>query len=52
MGNPDITRQYGIEMEKMKLAMEKEKVRLGAYHKYQDGQIDQPFLNSDTMKDK
>jgi hypothetical protein len=51
MSNPDITRKYGIEMEKMRLAMEKEKDRLSQYHKYQDGVIDQPFLNSDTVKE-
>lgn len=51
MGNPDVTKRYGIEMEKMRLAMTKEKERLGAYHKYTDGQVDQPFLNSDTIKD-
>ena len=51
MGNPDVTSQYGIEMEKMRLAMTQEKERLGAYHKYTDGQVDQPFLNSDTIKD-
>ena len=51
MGNPEVTSQYGIEMEKMRLAMTQEKERLGAYHKYTDGQVDQPFLNSDTIKD-
>jgi hypothetical protein len=51
MGNPDVTSQYGIEMEKMRLAMKKEKERLGAFHKFTDGQVDQPFLNSDTIKD-
>lgn len=51
MTNPELTKQYGIEMEKMRLAMEKEKQRLGEYHTYTDGQIDQPFLNSDTVRD-
>ena len=51
MGNPDVTSQYGIEMEKMRLAMKKEQERLAGYHKYTDGQVDQPFLNSDTIKD-
>jgi len=51
MSNPDITRKYGIEMEKMRLAMNKEQERLSGYHKYTDGQVDQPFLNSDTIKD-
>mgnify|MGYP003121571285 FL=1 len=51
MGNPDVTSQYGIEMEKMRLAMIQEKERLAGYHKYTDGQVDQPFLNSDTIKE-
>jgi hypothetical protein len=51
MTNPDVTQKYGIEMEKMRLAMEAEKDRLSEYHKYQDGMVDQPFLNADTLKD-
>lgn len=49
--NPDITRQYGVEMEKMRMAMEGEKGRLSQYHKYEDGQVDQPFLTPETVKD-
>lgn len=51
MRDPDIMKKYGIEMEKMKLAMENEKARLSVYHKYEDGTIDQPFLTPDTVKD-
>ena len=51
ISNPEISRKYGIEMEKMKLSMLKEKERLGAYHKYEDGQVDQPFLTPDTVKE-
>ena len=40
---------YGIEMEKMRLAMENEKIRLGKFHKYEDGQVDRPFLSADTV---
>jgi hypothetical protein len=49
--NPETMKQYGIEMEKMKMAMKKEEQRLSAYHKYEDGQIDQPFLTPDTVQD-
>lgn len=49
--NPDLIKQYGAEMEKMRLATEKEKVRLGAFHKYEDGEVDQPFLTPDTVED-
>ena len=40
----------GLDMEKMRLATEAEKERLSEYIKYEDGQVDQPFLSSDTVK--
>lgn len=51
ISNPELSRQYGIQMEKMRLAMSKEKERLSSYHKYGDGQVDQPFLTPDTVKE-
>lgn len=51
MQNPQIMIQYGLEMEKMRLAMENEKERLSAFHKYDDGLVDQPFLTPETAKD-
>jgi len=47
--HPEVCREYGITMEKMRLAMEAEKKRLSAYHTYEDGQIDQPFLTPETV---
>ena len=44
INEPEVCRGYGLEMEKMRLAMEKERKRLSAYHTYEDGQIDRPFL--------
>jgi hypothetical protein len=38
-------------MEKMRLAMEKEKDRLSSYHTYADNTVDQPFLTPDTVKE-
>ena len=49
--DPETMKEYGIEMEKMRLAMLKEKERLSAFHKYDDGIIDQPFLTPDTTQD-
>ena len=49
MQDPETLKRYGIEMEKMRLAMMKEKERLSEFHKYEDGQIDQPFLTPDTV---
>lgn len=49
----DFCRKIGIDMEKMRLAMEKEKERLSEYHQYEDGTVDQPFLTPETLiKDK
>ena len=48
MQDPEILKQYGLEMEKMKMAMVNEKNRLSQFHKYEDGTIDQPFLTPDT----
>ena len=31
--------------------MEKEKIRLGKFHKYEDGGVDRPFLTPDTVKE-
>jgi hypothetical protein len=44
--------KYGEEMEKMRLAMEKEKERLSEYHKFSDHMVDQPFLTPETVKEK
>jgi chromosome segregation ATPase len=49
MQSPEKIKEYGIEMEKMKLAMKKEEERLGQFHKYEDGLVDQPFLTPDTV---
>jgi len=51
VSNPELTSQYGEEMEKMRLAMKKEAERLSKYHKYSDETIDQPFLTPDTVKE-
>jgi hypothetical protein len=49
MQDPETLKRYGIEMEKMRLAMFKERERLSSFHKYEDGGIDQPFLTPDTV---
>ena len=51
VSNPDVARGYGTEMEKMRLAMDKQKERLSEYHKFQDDIVDQPFLTPDTAKE-
>ena len=49
--NPEVTIKYGEEMEKMRLAMEKEKVRLSEYHEFSDQMVDQPFLTPETVRE-
>ena len=49
--DPQYRSELGIEMEKMRLAMENEKERLSEYMQYNDGQVDQPFLTSETVKE-
>lgn len=51
VANPEMARSYGLEMEKMRMAMKKEQERLTAYHKYTDDMVDQPFLTPDTVQD-
>lgn len=50
--NPEVTQQYGYDLAKMTLAMEAEKERLSQWHKFQDGEVDQPFLTPETVKDE
>ena len=50
MSNPQTRSELGTEMEKMRLAVNKEQERLSEYHKYEDSLVDQPFLTPDTTK--
>ena len=49
--DPSYRNHIGSEMEKMRLATEKEKERLSEYSNYEDGIVDQPFLTSETVKE-
>ena len=49
--NVELRKELGIRMEKMRLAMEAEKIRLSEYHKYTNGEVDQPLLSHDTVKE-
>jgi predicted transcriptional regulator len=46
MQDPDRMKQYGVEMEKMRIAMNREKERLAQFHTFDDGIVDQPFFNT------
>jgi len=47
--HPEERLQVGIDMEKMRLAVLEETARLSQWHKYEDGMLDQPFLNENTV---
>ena len=49
ISNPEKISAFGKSMEKRRLAMNKERDRLSKYHKYEDGMVDQPFLNANTV---
>lgn len=51
MNNPEILKSYGVEMEKMRMSMEKQRDKLSSFHMYADGNIDQPFFTPETIKD-
>jgi hypothetical protein len=44
--------QMAREIELMRMATEKKRIELYDYHKYGDGMIDRPILNSDSVKYK
>jgi len=47
--NKDKRREWGVYLEKMRLAAKIEKQRLAEFHTYLDGQVDQPLFSSDTV---
>lgn len=49
--DPDFFEEQGKYIEKMRMAMKHEMERLGDYHQFEDGSVDQPFLTPDTVKD-
>lgn len=49
--DPEFVDQQDVKMEQMRLAVEEELKRLGDYHQYDDGTVDQPFLTPETVLD-
>ena len=50
MRDRDFRTQLGIDMEKMRLAAQKEYERLSEYHEYEDGGVDQPIITPENVK--
>ena len=46
----DFRHEIGVEMEKMRLAMDKERERLSQAHTYEDKITDQPYLTPETVE--
>lgn len=51
MTNRDLRDKLGKDMEKMRLAMEVELEKLGEYHTYINGEVDQPILTPENVRD-
>ena len=51
MVDPEKRHELGMQMEKMRLAMDKERETLSEWHQYEDKMIDQPFLTPDSVKE-
>jgi hypothetical protein len=47
-----LRQRIGEDVEVNKLAKNKAIQRLAQYHKYEDGQVDQPFLTPETIKEE
>jgi len=47
----DIREKEGREMEILSMAKDKYKDKLYSYHAYQDGKVDKPFLNHESVSD-
>lgn len=47
--DPEFVADANREMEMMRLAVAAEKARLSDYHTYEDGDIDSPLLNAETV---
>lgn len=49
--NKELRKEWGIHIEKMRIASEIEKARISEYHTYEDGNIDQPLLTPENIKE-
>ncbi len=49
--DPDFVKKMGLEMEKMRMAVNVEQERLTKYHTYENKMVDQPYLCPETILD-
>jgi len=47
----EVKDKQGFDMEVNRVAANKARERLSEYHEFEDGLVDQPLLNTETVKD-
>lgn len=52
LDDKQVREKEGFDMEIHRVAAEKAVSKLGEYHEYEDGTVDQPILNSNTLKEE
>jgi len=50
LDKPTYRKEKGLRLEKFRLSMIDEEVRMMAYHKYEDGKIDRPIMNEHSVE--
>lgn len=48
--NPDFRKKIGYDMEKMRIGIKEEFIRLSELHEFADGELDYPILNSEVIE--
>ena len=52
LDDKDLRKKEGFDMEVHRVAAEKALDKLSEYHEYEDGTVDQPILNADTLMEE
>jgi hypothetical protein len=52
LADPEHRDIFGRDLELRRIAAEKSTMRMSQWHKYGDGEVDQPFLTPETVKDE
>ena len=52
LDDPEVRKREGIDIEINRIAADKSIEEMSEYHTYEDGSVDQPFLNANTIKEE
>jgi hypothetical protein len=52
LDDPEARKRESVDMEVNRIAADKSIEDMSEYHTYEDGSVDQPFLNANTIKDE